>query len=70
MHIPPGSGDGFCQFQSLGLRYVQYMIGKTLCRLLTDAGEDPALTGSFAVGYAMGNILLTLIGPLCILLLS
>lgn len=44
--------------------------GAALDGLLTDAGEDPALTGSFAVGYAMGNILLTLIGPLCILLLS
>ena len=43
--------------------------GAALDGLLKDTGNNRTLTSSFTVGYAMGNVILTLLGPVLVALL-
>lgn len=43
--------------------------GAALDGLLRDSGNNRSITNSFTVGYAMGNIILTLLGPIIVAIL-
>ena len=44
--------------------------GAALDGLLKDTGNNRTLTNSFTVGYAMGNVILTLLGPVIVFILK